>query len=454
MGGLQVLRCSEILLCLLFIWLPGYASAEVETICGTVRDSQTGATLNAVELHAIDDSTFSDQNGNFQLATDATAIVVRKAGYFPLKVTANPALDISLQPFTPKALYLSYWAADSHTRRNQLQRLIAETGMNALVIDLKSSRGDIAFRCDLPLATASGAQRVRTLKDLPDFLTELKQQGIYTIGRIVVFKDDRLARNRRDLAINTRDGYLWEDREKISWVDPFNSEVWEYNIAIARKAAALGFDEIQFDYIRFPAKSDLMFSQENTGENRVAAINGFLSRARQQLADYPVMLSANIFGYICWKHKDQKIGQRLIDLAQYVDYLSPMLYPSGFPYGIPGFKNPVAHPYEVISHSLQQASKLSGLSAVRFRPWLQAFRDYAFDRRHFSAEAIQMQINASDATGSHGWMLWNAASRFSLAGIQQTVPLGELNLVDAAQKQKTAAIVSRLEEKPSVYPAL
>ena len=247
---------------------------------------------------------------------------------------------------------------------------------------------------------------------------------------------------------------MWEDREKLSWVDPFNPEVWDYNISIAKKAAVLGFDEIQFDYIRFPAKSDLMFSQENSGENRVAAINGFLQRARQQLANQPVMISANIFGYICWKHKDQKIGQRLIDLAQYVDYLSPMLYPSGFPYGIPGFKNPVEHPYEIISHSLQRASELSGLSAVRFRPWLQAFRDYAFDRRHFTAAAIQTQINASDATGSHGWMLWNAASHFSLAGIQQTIQIGELSLVDAAQKKKTAAILSQIQEEQFTYPPL
>ena len=444
----------QFLIFFLLFCFPGYAVAQLETVSGTVRDQQTGMLLTDVEIHSVDAETSSDQNGQFYLATDATKVIIRKAGYLPQRITVTPALDLSLKPFIPKALYLSYWAADSLRRRNQLEQLIAETGMNALVIDLKSSRGDIAFRSHLPLATAIGAQRVRTLKDLPDFLTELKQQGIYTIGRVVVFKDDHLARNRRDLAIHTLDGYLWEDREKISWVDPYNSEVWDYNIAIAKQAATLGFDEIQFDYIRFPAKSDLMFLRENTGENRVAAINGFLRRAHQQLADYPVMISANIFGYICWKHKDQKIGQRLVDLARYVDYLSPMLYPSGFPYGVPGFKNPVQHPYEIIAHSLQRASELSGLPAIRFRPWLQAFRDYAFDRRRFDAAAIQSQINASDATGSHGWMLWNAASRFSLAGIQQTVPLGKLNLVDAAARQNKSTILSKTDNGQFAYPSL
>lgn len=438
----------------LLVGIPGYAAAEVGTIFGTVKDAQTGVVLNGVELHAIDDSTYSDPAGRFQLHSDAAEIVVRLPGYLPQKVAVNFPLHVNLQPFTPKALYLSYWAADSQHLREHLQQLVDDTGMNALVIDLKSSRGDIAFRSQSPLAQAVGAQKVRTLKDLPEFLAELKRQGIYTIGRIVVFKDAALATNRRDLAVHTLDGALWEDREKISWTDPFNPEVWDYNIGIAKEAAALGFDEIQFDYIRFPAKSDLMFSKENNGENRVAAINGFLRRAKQQLADYPVMTSANIFGYICWKPKDQKIGQRLVDLAKYVDYLSPMLYPSGFPHGVPGYKIPVEHSYEVIAQSLHTAGELTGLAAVRFRPWLQAFRDYAFDRRSFTANEIHAQINASDASGSHGWMLWNASSRFSLAGLQQKIPLGELNLVDASPKAGDATVLTRTEKQGRVDPLL
>ena len=443
-----------IVIIFLLCHFPGSAAAELETIFGTVRDGESGIRLSGVELHSGDDSTVSTAEGCFQLQSNAAEIIVRKAGYLPQKVAAGFPLNLTMQPFTPKALYLSYWAASSNDRREQLQGLIAETGMNSLVIDLKSSRGDIAFRSQIPLALEVGAQRVRTLKDLPEFLAQLKQQGIYTIGRIVVFKDGALARNRQDLAVHTLDGYLWEDREKISWTDPFSEEVWDYNISIAQEAAALGFDEIQFDYIRFPAKSDLIFSGENNGENRVAAINGFLQRAKQQLADYPVMISANIFGYICWKHKDQKIGQRLIDLAQYVDYLSPMLYPSGFPHGVPGYKNPVEHTYEVVAHSLQRAAELTGLPAVRFRPWLQAFRDYAFDRRSFTADEIQAQINASDSSGSHGWMLWNAASRFSLAGIQQNIPLGELSLVDASPKAGDSTILTKVADQPVEYPLL
>jgi hypothetical protein len=448
-----VLRYWLIIIVLLLCF-PVFATAETATIFGTVRDGESGLLLGGVELHTHDDSTISAADGCFQLHSTATEIIVRKAGYLPQKVAVDFPLHLTLQPFTPKALYLSYWAASSDQRREQLQWLIAETGMNSLVIDLKSSRGDIAFRSQIPLALEAGAQRVRTLKDLPKFLAQLKQQGIYTIGRIVVFKDGALAGSRPDLAVLTLDGYLWKDREEISWTDPFSREVWDYNIGIAQEAAALGFDEIQFDYIRFPAKSDLVFSRENTGENRVAAINGFLQQAKQQLADYPVMISANIFGYICWKHKDQKIGQRLIDLARYVNYLSPMLYPSGFPYGVPGYKNPVENPSAVVALSLQKASELTGLPTIRFRPWLQAFRDYAFDRRWFNADEIQAQINASDASGSHGWMLWNASSRFSLAGIQQNIPLGKLNLVDASPKKGDATALTKVLDEADECPLL
>ncbi len=160
------------------------------------------------------------------------------------------------------------------------------------------------------------------------------------------------------------------------------------------------------------------------------------------------------FGYICWKHKDQKIGQRLVDLASYVDYLSPMLYPSGFPHGVPGYPDPVANSYETIALSLARAQKLSGLDGIRFRPWLQAFKDYAFDRRKFTAKDVHAQINASDSSGSHGWMLWNAASRFSLAGLQQQLKAGERHLVDVSPKAVEAAILTRAEEQEYLNPPM
>jgi hypothetical protein len=419
-----------------------------------VQDAGTGQVLQNVSLWTANRQVFSDAAGRFELTGSTSPLIVKAPGYLPLEITAAASRQIKLQAFSPKALYLSFWAADSRLKRSQFEQLIDQTEANALVIDIKSSRGHLAYRSKIPLAREIGAQRVRPLKDLPEYLARLKAKGIYTIGRIVVFKDDLLAKHRPELAAHDQEGALWQDREKLRWSDPFNQQVRDYNLAVAEEAAQLGFDEVQFDYIRFPSKSDLIFSQQTDDLSRVAAINSFLEQAKQRLAPYPTFISANIFGYICWKPKDGKIGQRLVDLAERVDYLSPMLYPSGFPQGIPGYNRPLETPYQVIARSLQVAQELGGIAPIRFRPWLQAFRDYAFDKRSFKAEEIQAQINASDANGSNGWMLWNAASRFSLAGLQQKIPFGKRKLVDIAPKLAEPAMLTRTENSELIPPAM
>ncbi len=440
------------LLIILLSWTLSYA--ESEQFFGHVYDSVTGDQLDAAQIWTEGGQAVSSEDGSFSLSSSSGVLIVRKPGYLPAKVIDTTPLSIMLKPVIPKALYLSYWAAESHDRREHLIQLLAQTGMNALVIDIKSTRGDIAFSSQLALPRSVGALRARTLKDLPQFLADLKARGIYTIARLAVFKDGRLALGRPDLAVKVSEGEIWTDNEQIAWTDPFLQQVRDYNVDLAEEVAALGFDEIQFDYIRFPARSDLLFAKPNTGDNRVTAINTFLAQAQERLAPYPVMTAANIFGYICWKPKDQKIGQRLVDMSKYVDYLSPMLYPSGFPNGIPGYANPVAHNFEVIAHSLKRGMKLSGLDPLRFRPWLQAFRDYAFDRRSYRADDIHAQINASDQSGSAGWMLWNASSKFSLTGIQQHLAAGEHKLMDVSPKAQSDPVLSRSENPEPALPAM
>jgi hypothetical protein len=157
---------------------------------------------------------------------------------------------------------------------------------------------------------------------------------------------------------------------------------------------------------------------KDTEENRLQAISGFLNEARQTLVSYNVFLSADIFGYVCWNLDDTGIGQRLQELAPELDYISPMLYPSAFQYGIPGYANPVAHPHEIVYLSLEEARKRTNLPTVRFRPWLQAFHDYAFDRRPFGAAEIGTQIDAAESFGADGWMLWDPHNVYSAAGLK------------------------------------
>jgi len=169
--------------------------------------------------------------------------------------------------------------------------------------------------------------------------------------------------------------------------------------------------------VRFPDETGLVFSEPNTEANRVSAIVAFLTDAGRRLAPYNVFIAADVFGYTLWNLDDTDIGQRLEDLMRHVDYLSPTLYPSSFQFGIPRYAEPVAHPYEIVRLSLDNARRRTGLPPVRFRPWLQAFRDYAFDRREFGADEIAAQIRAAESFGAGGWMLWNPRNSYDAAGI-------------------------------------
>jgi hypothetical protein len=218
--------------------------------------------------------------------------------------------------------------------------------------------------------------------------------------------------------VHDAQGRLWKDREGLAWIDPFHREAWTYSLALAQEAAQLGFDEVQFDYLRFPDANGLNLSEPDTQEQRVAAINGFLDAARQRLAPFDVFVSADIFGYVAWNANDTHIGQQLESLAQHVDYLSPMLYPSGFSFGIPGHRDPVAAPFAIVAETLQRLLQRTALPGVRVRPWLQAFRDYAFDRRVFDADEIRAQIEATERLGTDGWMLWNPYNRYGAEGLE------------------------------------
>jgi hypothetical protein len=328
--------------------------------------------------------------------------------------------EIHLQPFRPKALYLSFYGIGDRELRGAALKLLDETELNALVIDVKGDLGHIPYPSAVPLAATVGAQKVITLRDMPVLLASLRERGIYTIARIVAFKDDPLAHARPELAVRNQASEVWTDREGLAWTDPFRREVWDYILAVAEEAAKMGFDEIQFDYLRFPDEPGLVFSKPSTEANRVAAIAGFLTEATRRLAPYNVFVAADVFGYVLWNTNDTDIGQRLEDLAPHLDYISPMLYPSGFQNGIPGYRDPVAAPREIIELSLRNAQKRTGLPARRFRPWLQAFRDYAFDHRVFGADEISAQIRAAEEFGSNGWMLWNPRNSYSAAGLKAT----------------------------------
>jgi len=414
----------------LFIFSLAYASKEKNLnweAKGKVIDSDSGEPIKGAMVTVGNDVILTDDNGMFTVQGRASVIGFRAYGYTRtmVPVPASPGwtpLKISLKPLKPKALYLTNYGIGDRSLRGNALKLINETELNALVIDVKGDRGGITYKSEIPLAAEIGAQKLVIVKDIKGLLATLKGRGIYTIARIVVFKDNLLGAARPDLAIKTVNGQLWRDREGLIWMDASKKEVWDYNIDIAEEAARNGFDEIQFDYVRFPDQKGPKFDMENTETNRVSAISGFLQEARKRLVPYNVFLAADVFGYVAWNLNDTYIGQRLDSIAASVDYLALMLYPSGFQFGIPGYTNPVAHPYEIISRTLERARQRSGIPAVRFRPWLQGFRDYAFDRRNFFGPEIRTQINAAEAFGSGGWMLWNPRNAYLSQGLNEKTP--------------------------------
>ncbi|MBI2306866.1 MAG: GTP-binding protein [Rhodocyclales bacterium] len=388
---------------------------------GRVLDADSGRPLAGAVVSHGGEVTTTDSDGGYAFAGSGGTVAARAIGYrrATVAVAAAEAPPLRLSAIRPKALYLSVWGIGDRGLREAALAIADATEINALVIDVKGDRGLIPYASKVALAEAIGARRHTTVRDMPALLATLKERGLYLIARIVVFKDDPLASAHPEWAVQTAAGALFRDREQLAWADPAHPEVWAYNLDVAEEAAALGFDEIQFDYVRFPDAVGLAFSVPNSEEQRVAAIAGFLAAAKQRLARYNVFIAADIFGYVAWNANDTFIGQKIEPLAAHADYLSPMLYPSGFHLGIPGYTNPVEHPYEIVSLTLKRAVERSGLSPLRFRPWLQAFRDYAFDRRAFAGDQIRRQIDAAEAVGSNGWMLWNPRNVYTPDGLRR-----------------------------------
>lgn len=386
---------------------------------GRIVDAVSGEPIPGAIVTSGNVTVRAGANGVFRLSGGGHQVFARAYGYGRTSVS-TPAptepLVLKLQPFTPHAVYLSYWGVSSAAVREPVLRLTGSTSVNAVVVDVKGDLGYISYRTAAPLASQIGAVKTITIPDIRAFLDRLHAQGIYAIARIVSFKDNVLAASDPTLAVHLN-GKVWRDREGLAWCDPFKRKVWEYNISLAVDAAKSGFDEIEFDYVRFPDTKGLQFSEESTEDARTATITAFLTEARKQLVPYNVFLSADVFGYICWNTTDTGIGQKIEKLGAALDYISPMLYPSGFSFGIPNYRNPIANPYEIVRLSLDKARERTGLAPVRFRPWLQAFADYAFDKRQFTASEIQAQIRAAQSFGSDGWLLWNPRNSYSAAAI-------------------------------------
>jgi hypothetical protein len=392
------------------------AAGPTKTYTGKVVNAVTKAPIEGAPVTLGNKMVRTDKEGAFSIEGAGDKLRFRAVGFnrldVPLSELGQANTEIALKPLKVKGLYLSTYGAASPKIRAAALEVLERNNMNALVIDVKGDRGFIPFKVDIPMAEQVGAQKVILNKDYPAFIKNLKDKNLYLIARIVTFKDDPLATAHPEWAVKTQGGGIFRDRERMRWADAFHKEVWDYYIAIAKAAAEVGFDEIQFDYVRLPDNRGVVFPEPSNIANRSKVITGFLEAAYKALIPYNVFVAADVFGYVPWNEGDTGIGQQIVPITKAMDIISLMVYPSGYHLGIPKYRNPVQNPYEIVYQTQKVAQERTKASPLQFRPWLQAFRDYAFGGGDFTEERMRIQIKAADDSGASGWLFWNAGNKY------------------------------------------
>jgi len=391
------------------------SSGRALAFSGRIVDAASGRPLAGALIVSNTATARSADDGRFEIATDGP-IRIKALGYCRRQIEVGPAdppTDIKLGAVAPKAVFLSMGAIDRPQLQATIWSLPDRTALNALVVDVKNTDGETSVAGSLRDDLQDAARLKARSATVAALLERMHAAGLYAIARIAVFEDDRLARGDKGVALIRRDGRLVEDTDGRAWSDARNEAVRAYDISVAVAAARAGFDEIQFDYIRFPTvRGAPSFSM--TSDQRRAVIRGFLHDAGAALAPYDVFVSADLFGYTSWDPSDLKIGQTLGDAAGEVDYISLMLYPSAFKDGIPGVPTALDQPGAIVGRSLARAARSAHLDPLRFRPWLQAFGD---DRSLLAKSKIVAQTDSADAFGSDGWMLWHPLSHYAVDDI-------------------------------------
>jgi hypothetical protein len=318
--------------------------------------------------------------------------------------------------FEVRAIYLTgVMAASDHGIR--IIRHWREVGGNAVVFDIKDSDGSVNIPFEHPLL---GQHKVY-IHDLPKFIHFLHSENMHAIARVAIFRDERMVVEHPELAVQSKKNKQpWRENGKLVWTDSSNTKVQDYNIALAKFVAQSGADEIQFDYVRFPAEGDqkdasFVFQTENPGspkmQQRSDVIVNFLKKAYAEIHPTGALLSLDVFGVMAWQRQVDlsHTGQDIVGMAKYCDVLSPMIYPSHF-FGMDNIEHPGDAPEHFIGESMARFELITKGSGVVIRPWLQAFR---WRTKTYSPEYIKVQVATAKEKGGIGFLFWNAANDYS-----------------------------------------
>lgn len=312
---------------------------------------------------------------------------------------------------TQKAVYLTGYSIASEQKRQDTYRMIEETELNSIVFNVKEDSGEISYDSQVEFFIETGS--VKALYDIDQVIGEMDERGIYSIARVVLFKDGVTTGARPDLAVQNIDTGSRIYLDGGYWLDIYNKEVWDHYIDLVLELIGKGVDEIQFDYIRAPARGNISmarFPANKLDRGKVWAITGFLSAVREATKNYPVKISADVFGFVFIAENDQGIGQLIEEMAPYLDFLYPMPYPSHYSSGFLGFSQPEAHPYEVVKYTLDKGLERIGHTQCLIVPWIQAFGL----GMSYTEREILLQIEAAEDLDMNGFLFWNAANKYSI----------------------------------------
>jgi hypothetical protein len=336
-----------------------------------------------------------------------------------LQPAAPSEPSVSVEPV--RALYLTSGVAAS-SRFDHFLKLLETTAVNALVIDLKDANGRLAFHPTTEPIKRIAPERV-TIRDLPKRVAQIHERGGLAIARVAVFQDSWYAESHRSEALRFPDGKIWRDRLGYAWLDPASARVTQYAIDLAHEAAAIGFDEVNYDYIRFPSEgprfNEVRYPQWDGKRKKREVMQDFARAIDAGVRQRGIRTSADLFGQVLWNPDDLGIGQQFELLAPHFDVIAPMVYPSHYRKGFLGKSNPARAPYEVILATLRRGmerlEKLPSDQRPAIRPWLQ---DFNLGAPYGAVEVGHQQRAGSDA-GAEGWMIWNPRGRYHEAALKK-----------------------------------
>jgi len=312
-------------------------------------------------------------------------------------------------PKEVRGIHLSGWYAGSPDLLGPLLDWCKAAGINTVVLEVKAEDGKVTWLSDVPLAEEIGAN-ARKVGDITKLIGELREQGFWVIGRIVVMNDQYLYRARPSWGIPGFDGGPY------SYMDPKNEAVWTYNLDLAKEAVRVGFDEIQFDYIRYPERKVAGYNLDNGPEARVAPILGFLKRAAAELKPLGALISADVFGLTTSvaEGDDMGIGQDYRKIAEVVDYISAMAYPSHYAADTYGIPVPNDDPYGTVFASMEKAlERTPNVAIQKHRPWIQDFSYLAVSPLRYGPVQVMAQVQALRDLGIYSFMLWDPSNKYS-----------------------------------------